>query len=169
MKLLRTTALTAALMAIALPSLTSPAHAWRVGGWRGAGLGWRGGGWGWRGAGLGLAAAAVGTAAAASSYYGYGYPAYGYGYGYPAYGYGYGTGYGSAANTYAPAYSYGTGYGTGYIPPGPFTPAFGGTNGYGGYGTVAVAHPVTGRRIYATNHPVTGRRIYATAAGIRRH
>jgi hypothetical protein len=84
MKLLRTTALTAALMAIALPSLTSPAHAWRVGGWRGAGLGWRGGGlgwcgggWGWRAAGLGLAAAAVGTAAAASSYYGYGcgYPA----------------------------------------------------------------------------------------------
>ena len=37
MKLLRTTALTAALMTAAVPSLTSPAHAW---GW-----GWRGGGW----------------------------------------------------------------------------------------------------------------------------
>ena len=37
MKLLRTTALTAALMIAAVPSLTSPANAW--------GLGW-GGGWG---------------------------------------------------------------------------------------------------------------------------
>jgi hypothetical protein len=108
MKLLHSTALAAALMAIAVPSLTSPAHAWRVGGWRGAGLGWRGAGWGWRGAGLGLAAAAVGTAAAASSYsgYGYGYPYYGYGYGtgygYPAYGYGYGTGYGYGSGTATP-------------------------------------------------------------------
>ena len=50
MKLLRTTALTAALMTAAVPSLTSPAHAW---GW-----GWRGGGWGWGGIGLGLAAGA---------------------------------------------------------------------------------------------------------------
>jgi hypothetical protein len=151
MKLLRTTALAAALMAIALPSLTSPAHAWRVGGWRGAGLGWRGaglgwrgGGWGWRGAGVGLAAAAVaGSALAAGSYYGgygYGYPAYGYGYGYPAYGYGYGTGYGYAANTYAPAYSYG--YGTGYS-----YPTY---SGYGGY------------------HPIARRALYATAVGVRR-
>ena len=105
MKLLSTTALTAALMTAAVPSLTSPAHAW----------GWRGGGWGWGGAGVGLAAGAlIGGAIAASSYgYGYGYPAYGYGYGtgygYPAYGYGYGTG-------YAPTYSYG--YGTGYGVPG---------------------------------------------------
>jgi hypothetical protein len=94
MKLLRTTALTAALMTAAVPSLTTPANAW---GW-----GWRGG-WGWGGVGLGLAAGAlIGSAVAASSYgyYGYGYPYYGYGYGYPAYGYGY------------PAYGYG--YGTGY-------------------------------------------------------
>src|SRR6516165_8926773 len=88
MKLLRTTALTAALMTAAVPLLTSEAQAWR---------GWRGGGWGWRGAALG--AAAVGTALAARSYYG------GYGYGYPAYGYGYGTGY-----SY-PAYGYGYGRG----------------------------------------------------------
>ena len=86
MKLLRTTALTAALMTAAVPLLTSEAQAWR---------GWRGGGWGWRGAALG--AAAVGTALAARSYYGgygYGYPAYGYGtgYSYPSYGYGYGRG-----------------------------------------------------------------------------
>ncbi len=80
MKLLSTTALTAALMTAAVPSLTSPAHAW----------GWRGGGWGWGGAGVGLAAGAlIGGAIAASSY--------GYGYGYPAYGYGYGTGYGYPA------------------------------------------------------------------------
>src|SRR5262249_14831926 len=92
MKLLRTTALSAALMTAAVPSLTTPANAW----------GWRGG-WGWGGVGLGLAAGAlIGSAIAASSYgyYGYGYPYYGYGYGYPAYGYGY------------PAYGYG--YGTGY-------------------------------------------------------
>ena len=78
MKLLRTTVLTAALIAIAVPSLTSSAQAWR---WRGAG---------WRAAAVG--AAVVGSAIAARSYYGYGYPAYGYGYGssysYPAYGYG---------------------------------------------------------------------------------
>jgi len=99
MKLLRTTALTAALMTAAIPLLTSDAQAWR---------GWRGAGWGWRGAALG--AAAVGTALAARSYYGgygYGYPAYGYGYGsgysYPSYGYGYGTGYSYPAYT---GYSY---------------------------------------------------------------
>ena len=76
MKLIRTTALTAALMTAAVPSLTTPANAW---GW-----GWRGG-WGWGGVGLGLA----------YPYYGYvGYPAYyGYGFAYPAYGYGYGSGY----------------------------------------------------------------------------
>ena len=89
MKLLRTTALTAALITAAVPLLTSDAKAWR---------GWRGGGWGWRGAALG--AAAVGTALAARSYYG------GYGYGYP-YGYGYGTGY-----SYP---SYGYGYGRGIV------------------------------------------------------
>ena len=67
MKLLRTTALTAALMTAAVPSLTTPANAW-----------WRGGGWGWGGIGLGLAAGAlIGSAIAASSYgYGYGYPGY---------------------------------------------------------------------------------------------
>jgi hypothetical protein len=45
MKLLRTTALTAALMTAAVPMLTSPANAW----------GW-GRGWGWGGLGIGLAA-----------------------------------------------------------------------------------------------------------------
>ena len=71
MKLLRTTVLTAALMTAAVPLLTSPADAWRGGGfrgarvgwhgggWRGAAVGWRGGGWGWRGAGVGLATAAA--------------------------------------------------------------------------------------------------------------
>lgn len=125
MKLLRTTALTAALMTAAVPSLTTPANAW---GW-----GWRGG-WGWGGIGLGLAAGAlVGSAIAASSYgYGYGYPYYGYGY--PAYGYGYG---------YAPAYGYAS-YGYGY-------PAYGygyGTGYYGGYGYAY--QPVVHRHIYAT-------------------
>ena len=86
MKLLRTTALTAALITAAVPILTSSAEAWR---------GWRGGGW--RGAAVG--AAVVGGALAAWSYYG------GYGYGYPSYGYGYGTGY-----SY-PAYGYGYGRG----------------------------------------------------------
>src|SRR6516164_5471810 len=93
MKVLRTTALTAALMTAAIPLLTSDAQAWR---------GWRGGGW--RAAAVG--AAVVGSAIAARSYYGgygYGYPSYGYGY--PAYGYGYGTGY-----SY-PAYGYGYGRG----------------------------------------------------------
>jgi len=114
MKLLRTTALTAALITAAVPLLTSDAQAWR---------GWRGGGWGWRGAALG--AAAVGTALAARSYYGgygYGYPAYGYGYGtgytYPSYGYGYGTGYNYPAYGYGTGYSYpsyGYGYGRGIV------------------------------------------------------
>jgi hypothetical protein len=90
MKLLRSTAITAALMTATVPSLTSPAQA--------AWWGWRGGGWGWGGLGAGLAAGALIGGAIAASNYGYGYPAYSYGgYGYPAYGYG--TGYG-----YAPAY-----------------------------------------------------------------
>jgi len=123
MKLLQSTALTAALIAIAVPSLTSSAQAWR---WRGAG---------WRAAAVG--AAVVGSAIAARSYYGYGY-------GYPAYGYGYGTGYGYAANTYAPAYNYGYGTGYGY-------PAYGygyGTSYYGGHGYGY--HPVARRALYAT-------------------
>src|SRR6516162_7251266 len=74
MKLLRTTAFTAALMTAAVMSLTSPALAqdW---GW-----GWRGGGWGWPGASVGALAtrAVVGSAAARSYSYGYGYPASGY-------------------------------------------------------------------------------------------
>src|SRR6516225_6836929 len=92
MKLLRTTALTAALMTAAIPLLTSDAQAWR--GWRGAALG----------------AAVVGSAIAARSYYGYGY-------GYPAYGYGYGTGYGYPAYTGYSYPAYGYGYGTGYSYP----------------------------------------------------
>ena len=98
MKLLRTTALSAALMTAAVPMLTSPAHAW------GLGWGWRGGGWGW---GLGgLAAGALVGAALTAPYwgygggYGYGYPSYGYGYGYPGYRYGYG-GYGYAPTAMA--------------------------------------------------------------------
>jgi hypothetical protein len=87
MKLLRTTALTAALMTAAVPSLTSSAHAW-----------WGcGGERGWGGVGLGLWYPA----------YGYGYPAYS-GYSYPAYGYGYASGY-----RYASIWNSGTG--TGYI------------------------------------------------------
>jgi hypothetical protein len=55
----------------------------------------------------------------------------------------------------------GYGYGnTGYIPPGPFTPAFGGTNGYGGYG------PRHGRAAY---RPVARRHIYATAPGVHHY
>ena len=109
MKVLRTTALTAALMTAAIPLLTSDAQAWR---------GWRGGGW--RAAAVG--AAVVGGAIAARSYYGgygYGYPAYGYGYGtgysYPAYGYGYGTGYSYPAYTGYSYPSYGYGYGRGIV------------------------------------------------------
>ena len=99
MKLLRTTALTAALMTAAIPLLTSDAQAWR--GWRGAALG----------------AAVVGGAIAARNYYGYGY---GTGYSYPAYGYGYGTGYSYPSYGYGTGYSYpsyGYGYGTGYSYP----------------------------------------------------
>jgi hypothetical protein len=69
MRLIRTTALTAALMTAAVPSLTTPANAWD---------------WGWPSYyGNGY------------PYYGYvGYPVYyGYGFAYPAYGHGYGSGY----------------------------------------------------------------------------
>jgi hypothetical protein len=127
MKLLRTTALTAALMTAAVPSLTTQANAqW----------GWRGGGWGWGGAALGIAAAGalIGTALAAPYYaYGYGYPAYGYGY--PAYGYGY------------PAYGYGyPAYGYGY-------PAYADVYGYPGYG--GYGYPGYGVYAYASvrRHP----------------
>src|SRR3974377_1936099 len=66
MKLLRTTALTAALITAAVPILTSSAEAWRGGGWRGggwrgAGIGWGGGGWGWGGGGWGWGGAGGGV------------------------------------------------------------------------------------------------------------
>ena len=63
MKLIRTTALTAALMTASVPSLTTPANAW---------------GWGYGYPYYG--------------YIGYP-AYYGYGFAYPAYGYGYGSGY----------------------------------------------------------------------------
>jgi hypothetical protein len=95
MKLLRTTALTAALMTAAVMSITSPAQAQ-------ARLAW----WGWPGL-----VAAPGTGNPYPTAYGY-YPRYGYGYGtgynYPAYAYGYGTGYGYPASRY---YSSSGGYG----------------------------------------------------------
>jgi hypothetical protein len=107
MKLLRTTALTAALVTAAVMSITSPALAqdW---GW-----GWRGGGWGWPGASVGALATRAVAGRAAVRNYSYGYPAHSYGY--PAYG-GYGTGYRYPAPRYAtsqyePYSSYG-GYGT---------------------------------------------------------
>jgi hypothetical protein len=89
MKLLRTTVLTAALMTVAVPSLTRPAHA----GW----WGWRGCEQGWGGVGLGLC-----------------YPAHGYGY---ASGYRYASTWNSGLGTgYIydyPAHSFSYGYGTG--------------------------------------------------------
>ena len=115
MKLLRTTALTAALIAIAVPSLTSSAQAWRLRGH------------GWRAAAVG--AAVVGGALAARNYgYGYGYPAYGYGtgYGYPAYGYS--SGYGYPAYGYGTSYSYpayGYGFGPGIVGRGLYGAAWG--------------------------------------------
>ena len=95
MKLLRTTAFTAALMTAAVMSLTSPAQAQ-------ARLAW----WGWPG----LVAAPTGTGNPYATAYGY----------YPGYRSGYGTGFGYAANSYAPAYTgysypaYAYGYGSGY-------------------------------------------------------
>ena len=143
MKLLRTTALTAALIAIAVSSLTSSSQAWR---------GWRGGGWGWRGAALG--AAVVGGALAARSYYGYGYPDYSYGYGtgysYPAYGYGTGYSY--------PAYAYGYGTGYGY----PASRYYSSSGGYGMWENPwysAASHPFIRRHVP----------LWARAAGARRH
>jgi hypothetical protein len=73
MKLIRTTALTAALMTAAVPSLTTPANAW---------------GWGYGYPYYG--------------YIGYP-AYYGYGFAYPAYGYGYGSGYyGGYGHAYHP-------------------------------------------------------------------
>ena len=103
MKLLRTTALAAALMTAAVTSITSPAQAQaRVSPW-------------WDRSGL---VAAPGTGNPYATAYGY----------YPHYGYGYGTGFGYAANSYAPpftgysypayAYGYSNGYGypaSGYV------------------------------------------------------
>jgi hypothetical protein len=81
MKLLRTTALTAALMIAAIPSLTNPVRA----------EGWNWGGWGWGGViATGLAPNGTGFGYAPNAYA----PPYEYA-GYPAYSYGYGTGYGA--------------------------------------------------------------------------
>jgi hypothetical protein len=71
------------MIAAAVPSPTSPAHAW--------GLGW--GGWDWGGVTVGLAPDGTGFGYAANVY---GPPydhAYGTDYGHPAVSYGYGTGY----------------------------------------------------------------------------
>ena len=160
MKLLHTTALTAALMTAAVMSVTSPAQAW----------GWRGGGWGWPGASVGALAteAAVGTAAARNYSYGYyGYPAYGYGYGYPAYNYGSGYSYPAqarlawwgwpglvTAGAAAPAYAYGYGY--------PASRYYSSSGGYGMWENPwysAAYHPFIRRHIP----------LWARAAGVRRH
>ena len=110
MKLLRTTALAAALMTAAVTSITSPAQAQaRVSPW-------------WDRSGL---VAAPGTGNPYATAYGY----------YPHYGYGYGTGFGYAANSYAPpftgysypAYAYGYGTGNGY-------PQYQSYSSAGGYG-----------------------------------
>jgi hypothetical protein len=61
----------------------------------------------------------------------------------------YGAGYSS------PAY----GYSTAYNPPGPFTPAFGGTNGYGGY-----SYPAYGYGTGYGYHPVARAALYGAAA-----
>jgi hypothetical protein len=79
MKLLRSTALATTLMTAAVPSLTSPAHAW--------GLDW--GGWGWGGVAVGLAPDGTGFDYAPNIYS----PPYDYAY--PTYAYSYGTGYSS--------------------------------------------------------------------------
>ncbi|MFY9835787.1 MAG: hypothetical protein WAK55_04835 [Xanthobacteraceae bacterium] len=79
MKLLRSTALATTLMTAAVPSLTSPAHAW--------GLDW--GGWGWGGVAVGLAPDGTGFGYAPNIYS----PPYDYAY--PTYAYSYGTGYSS--------------------------------------------------------------------------
>lgn len=79
MKLSRSTALATTLMTAAVPSLTSPAHAW--------GLDW--GGWGWGGVAVGLAPDGTGFGYAPNIYS----PPYDYAY--PTYAYSYGTGYSS--------------------------------------------------------------------------
>jgi hypothetical protein len=112
MKLLRTTALTAALMTAAVMSITSPAQAQ---------LAW----WGWPG----LVAAGTGTGNPYATGFGYAANSYAPGYSSPAYAYGYGTGYGYPA----PRYAY---------------------------------HPVIRRHI--ASRPRI-RPIYATGAGVRRH
>src|SRR6516165_4631110 len=89
MRLLRTTALMAALMTAAVMSITSPAQAQ-------ARLAW----WGWPGL--------VG-------YPGYGY-GYGTGYNYPAYAYGYGSGYGYPQYPYSSAGGYGVWNNSWYSP-----------------------------------------------------
>jgi hypothetical protein len=165
MKLLRATALTAALMIAAVPSLTSPALAW---GW-----GWRGGGWGWGGPALGFAAGAVIGSTLAAPYYGYGYPGYGYGYNtsysYPGYGYGYDTSYSSPGYGYGSSYSsLGYGYGdetsySGYGYGASYSyPAY----GYG-YGT-SYGYPAYAGYGYAY-HPYVRRPLYAAAYGVRRY
>ena len=106
MRILRTTALAAALMTAAVSSLATPAQA--------RGWGWRGG-WGWGGPALGFAAGALVAGAFAAPYYiniygdgyGYGYPVYGYGYGYRGYRYGYGyPGYGYGYPAFRGLYGY---------------------------------------------------------------
>jgi hypothetical protein len=67
---------------------------------------------------------------------------------------GYGSGFGYAANSYAPAYSYGTGYGY---------PAY----SYG-YGT-GYSSPVYGGYRYAAHHPVVRRHVYRTGVRVNRH
>ena len=176
MKLLRTTALTAALMTAAVTSLTSSAQAQAALAW-----GWRGGGWGWPGASVGALAteAAVGSAAARNYSYGYGYPAYSYGY--PAYSYGYGSGYSYpaqarlawwgwpglvTAGAAAPGYAYGYGTGYGY----PASRYYSSSGGYGMWENPwysAAYHPVI-RRPIAFSRPRI-RPLYAAGAGARRH
>jgi hypothetical protein len=143
MKLLRTTALTAALMTAAVMSLTSPAQAQ---------LAW----WGWPG----LVAAGTGTGNPYATAYGYA-PTYNYvtGWSYPGYGYGNGTGY----NYSGYAYGYGTGYG--YPASRYATSQYQPYNSYGGYGMwnnpwySAAYHPFIRRHIP----------LWARAAGVRRH
>jgi len=185
MKLLRTTALTAALMTAAVTSFTGSAQAQAALAW-----GWRGGGWGWPGASVGSLAteAAVGSAAARNYSYGYGYPAYSYGYpaysyGYPAYSYGYGYGSGYSypaqarlawwgwpglvtAGAAAPGYAYGYGTSYGY----PASRYYSSSGGYGMWENPwysAAYHPVI-RRPIAFSRPRI-RPMYAAGAGVRRH
>ena len=83
MRLIRTTALTGALMTATISSLTSPAHAGD----------WNWGGWGWGGVAVGLATDGTGFGYAPNAYAPPYDHAYGTRYGYPAYSYDYGTSY----------------------------------------------------------------------------